>query len=158
MKFLPARRVSLTMPQLSLLIALVLAQVAPRNAERTAPPDVDARRQQLAALLDEHWEYTMRTSPEYASMLGDTRKLGYADLKSFDAALAKNPDLHPRSREQMLELYRKSIDQMWAKLPRYFGRLPKAKVEVMPVEEYREKEASGAQYVEGTPDGSGPAT
>ena len=394
------------MPQMSLLIALVLAQAAPRNAERTAPPDVDARRQHLAALLDEHWEYTMRTSPEYASMLGDkryndrlsdfsekavyadieaqkqflarlkaidvaefpeqealnhalivrqiemalagvrfkdwempvsqfggihinapqlvsvlsfetvkdyddyisrlrqlptafaqttdlmtrgmadklmpprilleqvarqsariadaspeenpffepakkipagfsdadkarireqmlaairdgvrpayqrftrfveeeyapkgraepgiwalpdgaaryayaveqatttkmnpeeihqlglrevardralmrriARKLGYADLKSFDAAIAKNPDLHPRSREQMLELYRKSIDQMWAKLPQYFGRLPKAKVEVMPVEEFREREASGAQYVEGTPDGKRP--
>ena len=48
------------------------------------------------------------------------------------------------------------IDQMWARLPQYFGRLPKAKVEVMPVEAYREKEASGAQYVDGTPDGKRP--
>jgi len=39
------------MPEMSLLIALVLAQAAPRNAERTAPPDADARRQRLAALL-----------------------------------------------------------------------------------------------------------
>jgi uncharacterized protein (DUF885 family) len=34
--------------------------------------------------------------------------------------------------------------------------LPKAKVVVMPVEEFREKEASGAQYNQGTPDGSRP--
>ncbi|HZR09247.1 MAG TPA: DUF885 family protein [Myxococcales bacterium] len=91
-----------------------------------------------------------------ALMLKIAKKLGYEDLKSFDAAIAKNPKLHPASREQMLELYRKYIDQMWAKLPQYFGRLPKAKVEVMPVEEYREKEASGAQYVNGTPDGKRP--
>jgi uncharacterized protein (DUF885 family) len=91
-----------------------------------------------------------------ALMLQIARKLGYEDLKSFDAAIAKNPELHPRSREQMLELYRKYIDQMWAKLPQYFGRLPKAKVEVMPVEAFREKEASGAQYVMGTPDGKRP--
>ena len=91
-----------------------------------------------------------------ALMLKIARKLGYKDLKSFDAAIAKDPKLHPKSREEMLELYRKHIDRMWAKLPQYFGRLPKAKVEVMPVEAYREKEASGAQYVNGTPDGKRP--
>jgi uncharacterized protein (DUF885 family) len=91
-----------------------------------------------------------------ALMLRIARKLGYKDLKSFDAAIAKNPKLHPKSREQMLELYRKHIDAMWARLPQYFGHLPKAKVEVMPVEAYREKEASGAQYVNGTPDGKRP--
>ena len=89
-------------------------------------------------------------------MLKIANRLGYKDLKSFDSAIAKNPDLHPKSREQMLELYRKYIDQMYARLPQYFGRLPKAKVEVMPVEAYREKEASGAQYVDGTPDGKRP--
>jgi uncharacterized protein (DUF885 family) len=91
-----------------------------------------------------------------ALMLRIARKLGYKDLKSFDAAIAKNPKLHPKSREQMLELYRKHIDAMWARLPQYFGHLPKAKVEVMPVEAYREREASGAQYVNGTPDGKRP--
>jgi uncharacterized protein (DUF885 family) len=91
-----------------------------------------------------------------ALMLKIARKLGFKDLKSFDAAIAKDPKLHPKSREQMLALYRKYIDGMWAKLPRYFGRLPRAKVEVMPVEAYREKEASGAQYVMGTADGKRP--
>ncbi len=89
-------------------------------------------------------------------MLAIARSMGFPDCKSFEASIRTNPALHPKSREQMLELYRKYIDQMWAKLPQFFGRLPKAKVEVMPVEAYREKEASGAQYVDGTPDGKRP--
>ena len=89
-------------------------------------------------------------------MLRIAQKLGYKDLKAFDVAIAADPKLHPKSREQMLQLYREDIDRMWAKLPEYFGRLPKTKVEVMPVEAYREKEASGAQYVQGTPDGKRP--
>ena len=91
-----------------------------------------------------------------AAMLKIAQKFGYRDLKSFDAANEANPNLHPKSREEMLDLYRKYVDQMWAKLPQMFGRLPKAKVEVMPVEVYREKEASGAAYVDGTPDGKRP--
>jgi uncharacterized protein (DUF885 family) len=43
---------------------------------------------------------------------------------------------------------------MQPKLPQLFGLLPKAKLEVVPVEEYREKEAAGASYFVGTPDGS----
>ncbi len=91
-----------------------------------------------------------------AAMLKTAEKMGYKDLKLFDAAIDKNPDLHPKSRQEMLDLYRKYTDQMWARLPQMFGRLPKAKVEILPVESYREKEASGAQYVDGTPDGKRP--
>lgn len=91
-----------------------------------------------------------------AAMLKVAEKMGYKDLKSFDAAIDKNADLHPKSREEMLALYRKYTDEMWARLPQMFGRLPKAKVEILPVEAYREKEASGAQYMKGTPDGKRP--
>jgi uncharacterized protein (DUF885 family) len=45
---------------------------------------------------------------------------------------------------------------MYPKIAQLFGRLPKAKLEVLPVEAFREKEASGAQYNQGTPDGSRP--
>ena len=88
-----------------------------------------------------------------AAMLKIAQKLGFADLKSFDASIKKNPALHPKTRQEMVDLYRKYTDAMWLKLPQLFGRLPKAKVEVIPVETYREKEASGAQYEPGTPDG-----
>jgi uncharacterized protein (DUF885 family) len=86
-------------------------------------------------------------------MLGVAHQLGYPDLKSFYAALKNDPKLHPHSREEILDLYRKHIDEMYTKLPQMFGRLPKGKLEVMPIEEFREKEAS-THYVEGTPDGS----
>ncbi len=91
-----------------------------------------------------------------AAMLKIAQKMGYQDLKLFDAAIKVNPKLHPKSRQEMLDLYRKYTDEMWTRLPRLFGRLPKAKVEIMSVEAYREKEASGAQYEEGTPDGKRP--
>jgi len=87
-------------------------------------------------------------------MLAVARQLGYSDLKSFNAAIKSDPKLHAHSREEILDLYRKHIDEMYTKLPDLFGRLPKGHLEVMPVEEFREKEASGAQYVQGTPDGS----
>jgi uncharacterized protein (DUF885 family) len=89
-------------------------------------------------------------------MLGVARQLGYSDLKIFQAAVKDDSKLHGHSREEILDLYRKYIDQMNAKLPQMFGRLPKAKLEVMPIEEFREKEAS-THYMQGTPDGSRPA-
>jgi uncharacterized protein (DUF885 family) len=89
-------------------------------------------------------------------MLVIAKKLGYPDLKSLKAAIEKNPELHARSRQQILDLYKQHIDAMYTKLPLLFGRLPKAKVEVLPTEPFREKEASGAEYNQGAPDGSRP--
>ena len=89
-------------------------------------------------------------------MLAVVNQLGYKDMKSFKAAVDADPKLHAHSRQELLDLYRKYEDQMYAKLPQMFGRLPKAKLEVMPVEEFREKEAADASYMDGTPDGSRP--
>ncbi len=89
-------------------------------------------------------------------MLVIANKLGFKDLKSFNASIEANPKLKATSRQNMLDIYRLHIDAMWAKLPQLFGTLPKAKVEIRQVEVYREKEASGAQYNQGTPDGSRP--
>ncbi|HEY0155802.1 MAG TPA: DUF885 domain-containing protein, partial [Thermoanaerobaculia bacterium] len=79
-----------------------------------------------------------------------------SDLASFNQAVAANPDLKPKSGEQVLNLYSKYIDQMYAKLPQLFGRLPKAKLEVLPVPEYRAKGAAAASYEPGSPDGARP--
>jgi uncharacterized protein (DUF885 family) len=89
-------------------------------------------------------------------MLAVVNQLGYKDMKSFKAAVDADPKLHAHSREEILDLYRKYEDQMYARLPQMFGRLPKAKLEVLPVEEFREKEAADASYMDGTPDGSRP--
>jgi uncharacterized protein (DUF885 family) len=89
-------------------------------------------------------------------MLGLAKQLGFSDLKTFQAAVKADPKLHPKSREEILDLYRKYIDQMNARLPQLFGRLPKAKLEVMPIEEFHEKESS-THYIQGAADGSRPA-
>ena len=89
-------------------------------------------------------------------MLGVAQKLGFTDLKSFNAAILKNPQLHPSSRKSILDLYEKYTAQMEAQLPKLFGRLPKAKMKVMAVEEFREKEAPGASYNAPAIDGSRP--
>jgi uncharacterized protein (DUF885 family) len=86
-------------------------------------------------------------------MLGVAKQLGYPDLKTFYASIKTDPKLHAHSREEILDLYRKHIDDMYTKLPDLFGRLPKGRLEVLPIEEFREKEAS-THYVEGLPDGS----
>lgn len=88
-----------------------------------------------------------------ARMLGVAKQLGYPNLKTFYAAIKTDPKLHAKSREEILDLYRKHIDDMYTKLPDLFGRLPKGRLEVLPIEEFREKEAS-THYVEGLPDGS----
>ncbi len=97
---------------------------------------------------------------EVARIEGEMRdiatKLGYPDLKTFNAFVDKNPDLRARSREQILDIYRKYEDQMYAQLPKLFGRLPKAKLEVVPMEAFRERNAAAADYNEGSPDGSRP--
>ena len=38
-----------------------------------SPTDLEARRKALNDLLHEQWEYTLRTSPTFASILGDKR-------------------------------------------------------------------------------------
>jgi uncharacterized protein (DUF885 family) len=83
-------------------------------------------------------------------------KLGFANVKALRASIPKNPKLIPTSREQILTLYRGWIAGMEPKLPQIFGLLPKAPVKVVPTEAFREKEAAGAEYMEGTPDGKRP--
>lgn len=90
-----------------------------------------------------------------AEQLVIAKQLGFSDLNSFKESLKKNPEVHAKSRQQILDEYRTYTDQMWKRLPEMFGRLPKAKLEILPVEAFREKQAS-TSYNQGTPDGSRP--
>src|SRR5690349_12005057 len=57
--------------------AAASSEPAAAPARSAAPaasgPTLDERRHQLTALLDEQWQYTLRTAPEFASVLGDRR-------------------------------------------------------------------------------------
>src|ERR1700680_1711686 len=58
-----------------------------------ASQSVDARVKGLHGLLNEQWEYTLRTSPEFASILGDKRyndKLSDFSQAAIDRDLAQN--------------------------------------------------------------------
>jgi uncharacterized protein (DUF885 family) len=88
--------------------------------------------------------------------LAIAKKLGFPDLKSLWASLKDNPRVHAKSPNEILEKYRGYIDQMRPELPKLFGLLPKAPVEVRAMQEFRAKEAAAADYQQGTPDGSRP--
>lgn len=89
-----------------------------------------------------------------AELLALAQSQGFKDIASFKKSIESNPKAFATSREQILAAYRHYIDQMEPELPKLFGLLPKNKVEVLPVERYREKEAAGAEYHQGSPDGS----
>jgi uncharacterized protein (DUF885 family) len=91
-----------------------------------------------------------------AEMLAIAKKLGFQDLKSFNASLKTNPKLHPTSGEQLLDAARGYLGPMQAKLPELFGRLPKTPFEVAAVPDYLEKTSAPAYYEAGSPDGSRP--
>ena len=91
-------------------------------------------------------------------MLVIAKKLGYSDLKSFNAAVKANPKLHATSKQQLVDTYKGYIDGMRLKLPDLFGVLPKEPLVVEAVPEYMEKQQSAAYYQLGTPDGKRPGT
>jgi len=88
-------------------------------------------------------------------------KVGFkGTLKAFMTAVLNDPNqVYPdteEGREQYLADSRAAIDAMRAKLPAYFGLLPKADMIVKRVEAFREKSAGKAFYQSPAPDGSRP--
>ncbi len=59
-------------------------------------------------------------------------------------------------RQDYLDLNNAYLDAITLKLPDYFGRLPKAQLEVRRVEYFREQTGAAQHYASGTPDGSRP--
>jgi len=59
-------------------------------------------------------------------------------------------------RQDYLDLNNQYLDAIALKLPDYFGRLPKAALEVRRVEAFREQAGGAQHYSAGTPDGSRP--
>ena len=89
-------------------------------------------------------------------MLVIAKSQGFDDLKSFNAHIRQDPALYAKSGQQLLELYTKYRDQMYGKLPELVGRLPKNKLDVVPMEEFRAPTGVPADYSIGAGDGSRP--
>jgi uncharacterized protein (DUF885 family) len=91
-----------------------------------------------------------------ADMLKIARAQGFKDLKLFNAHIRQEPALHAKSGQQLLDLYTQYRDQMYKKLPEIFGRLPKNKLAVVPMEWFRSADSVPADYSIGAGDGSRP--
>lgn len=89
-------------------------------------------------------------------MLEIAQKMGYKDLESFHQAIRNNRSLYGTSGEQIMGLYKSHLDEISKDLPKEFGRLPKAKLEVVPMAAYRAGASVPADYSHGTADGSRP--
>ena len=85
-----------------------------------------------------------------AEMLEVAHKLGFKDVDALNEHIRNDRKLYGASGEQIKGLYQKYTDQMYPELPRLFGRLPKSKLTVVPMESFREKAGVPADYSEGS--------
>jgi uncharacterized protein (DUF885 family) len=99
----------------------------PSSAQNSAT-STEARRQQLLSLLDEEWQYELRSSPEFATSVGDNRyndrlsdaspEFFQSDLEQRRKFLARFEVIHPSgfsrqdvlSRELMIRELQEQID------------------------------------------------
>jgi uncharacterized protein (DUF885 family) len=89
-------------------------------------------------------------------MLALARQQGFQNLESFNAHIKTTKSFYASSGQQILKLYQGYINQMKPEMPKLFGRQPKAQLEVVPMEEFRAKDAVPADYSAGSADGKRP--
>lgn len=91
-----------------------------------------------------------------AQMLAVAHQLGFKDLAALNDHIRNERRFYATSGQQLLDLYAKYARDMEPELPKLFGRLPKSKLTVIPMEESRSKNAVPADYTDGAADGSRP--
>src|SRR5580704_12627830 len=82
-----------------LIVTLLLSPITAMAADKSAA-NVEELRKRLDTLLKEQWEYTLRTGPEFATILGDKR---YNDRWSDRSEKAVADDLE-ESRKYLARL------------------------------------------------------
>jgi uncharacterized protein (DUF885 family) len=96
---------------------------------------------------------------EMASINEERREIARAagfgeDTAAYRESLDSAPGNTPATKDELVERAREDIDRAMAAAPRFFGVLPKAGLEVRPVEEYKERDAPFAYYYPPAADGS----
>jgi len=91
-----------------------------------------------------------------ADMLALAHKLGFNDLASLNDHIKKDRQFYATSGRQLLDLYSHYAQQMEARLPDLFGRLPKNKLIVVPMDPFRAKDSVPADYTPGASGASRP--
>lgn len=85
-----------------------------------------------------------------------SRVLDDTELERLQQRLRSDPGLFFATREEVLGCAEEAMRRAEAAVPRWFGRLPKARCEVRPIEPHEEKDASVAYYRPPAKDGSRP--
>jgi uncharacterized protein (DUF885 family) len=118
----------------------------------------DVKRSTTTTLTPDQWHETglREVARIEAEQTAIAKRLGFATLAALQDHVRKDKKLYAKSRAEILQRYQLYTDQMYAAIPRLFGRLPRQKMIILAVEEFREKDAPGAEYQQGTPDGSRP--
>ncbi len=115
-------------------------------------------------------ETTVRMEPEAVHRLGlgevtriqhemdgVRRELGFSgDLKAFFENVRTDPRFHPKTREQLANGFTSVGRAVEAEVPKYFNRVPKTPLLILPYPAYREKFEAGGSYNQGAADGSRP--
>ena len=93
----------------------------------------------------------------HGEMRGIMKTVGFkGTLNEFFTYVRTDPKFYHSSREDYLAEVERVMAAMTAKLPEYFGVLPKSPLTVKAVEAFREKSAGKAFYQSPAPDGSRP--
>lgn len=89
-----------------------------------------------------------------ADMMAIARKEGFADLATFRRAIETDPKYKPTSAAQIVDVFRRYVDQMQPKLPDLFTFIPGSPVTVEAMPDFQA--ANATHYQTGTPDGKRP--
>jgi uncharacterized protein (DUF885 family) len=86
---------------------------------------------------------------------GIARAAGFADdVAAYRQSLESEPGNTPATKDELVDRAREDVERAMAAAPRYFGVLPRAGLQVRPVEEYKERDAPFAYYYPPAADGS----
>jgi uncharacterized protein (DUF885 family) len=92
-----------------------------------------------------------------AGMLAVKAEVGFpGDLRAFLDAVRVDPRFYFQRSEDLLAGYRSLQRSVEARLPDLFALAPRSRLEVRPIEPFRERSAAIAEYQQGTPDGVRP--
>ncbi|HZA50326.1 MAG TPA: DUF885 domain-containing protein, partial [Myxococcaceae bacterium] len=75
---------------------------------------------------------------------------GHDDLQAVVARLSADPSQRVKTREELLRFAEGMIARAEAKLPEVLGRLPRQRVQVKPIEEFREQSSPTGYYYNGS--------
>ena len=92
-----------------------------------------------------------------AEMLILATKAGYKTIQEYAAALDKDPKQHVKTPAELLAFAQRTLARAQAAAPKIIGHMPATKIEVRPLEAYREKESPAAYYGPAPEDHSRPA-